>query len=231
MTPPLYHLRSPRVRAFTLVELLTVIGIIGILAGILIPVVAKVRSTADNAQCVSALRHHGLALQLYVNDRRDRKLPGPLFGLVLPITRLSGGQPANNHLFSYLAPYLSLTAASTNRFLPEEYLCGGWLRKAPVNWQENNTPAYVLNTSVRVPDVDTNRNPWGNANNSGTVKTYSYTDIVSENEIARTWVMRDLDALNTSGATAAKLPEKPVHGAHRNQLYFDWHVGAVSTDS
>ncbi len=62
-------------RAFTLIELLTVIAIIGILAAILIPVVGKVRSAAQAAKCASNLRQIGGATFLYLNDHEDRFFP------------------------------------------------------------------------------------------------------------------------------------------------------------
>lgn len=57
-------------KAFTLIELLTVIAIIGILAAILIPTVSKVRMTAKNMKCVSHLREWGKIIQLYANDNK-----------------------------------------------------------------------------------------------------------------------------------------------------------------
>ncbi|AHF91330.1 N-terminal cleavage protein [Opitutaceae bacterium TAV5] len=57
--------------AFTLIELLTVIAIIGILAAILIPTVGAVRAKARASQCASNLRQVGMALQLYAEDHKD----------------------------------------------------------------------------------------------------------------------------------------------------------------
>lgn len=57
--------------AFTLVELLTVIAIIGILAGIMIPVVGRIRYTARITQCASNLRQIYLAFELYATDNKE----------------------------------------------------------------------------------------------------------------------------------------------------------------
>ncbi|CAM2953888.1 DUF1559 domain-containing protein [Rariglobus hedericola] len=56
--------------AFTLVELLSVIAIVGILAAIILPVVGSMRNTARSTQCMSNLRQIGVAFNGYAADNR-----------------------------------------------------------------------------------------------------------------------------------------------------------------
>ena len=54
--------------AFTLVELLTVIAIISVLASIIVPVTVRVRKEAHKTTAISNLRQCGMALLMYVED-------------------------------------------------------------------------------------------------------------------------------------------------------------------
>src|SRR5690606_23791987 len=84
-------------RAFTLIELLTVIAIIGVLAAIVISTLGQVRRSADRTRCSSNLRQIGLAVQLYTQDHRDR-LPGPCYN--------AQGGTGGGQLFTLLSTYL-----------------------------------------------------------------------------------------------------------------------------
>jgi len=108
-----------RNKAFTLIELLTVIAIIGILAAILIPVVGKVRESARAAQCLSNIRQVGLAMLTYANEN-DGILPtsgGLDEGEIAATDWILWRRPEEQIRHSALVPYLG------GSFTPDIYRC------------------------------------------------------------------------------------------------------------
>src|SRR3954469_12114643 len=65
-------LRSSARSAFSLVELLVVIGIIALLVGLLMPALIRARESARTIQCASQLHQLGHAFAMYANANRGR---------------------------------------------------------------------------------------------------------------------------------------------------------------
>jgi len=97
--------RSSSRQGFTLVELLTVLAVIAVLAALLLPVFAKAREAARRSACISNLHQMGYAWTLYIQDYDERTPGGAYARFADPAT----GNTIDGHRYTplwVLSPYL-----------------------------------------------------------------------------------------------------------------------------
>lgn len=93
-------MKSPRRPAFTLVELLVVMAIIGVLIALLLPAVQKVRESSNRTRCFNNLKQIGLAMHNYQT----------MFDLFPPAATYKDGQTFDSwSVPALLLPYLEQT--------------------------------------------------------------------------------------------------------------------------
>lgn len=103
--------------AFTLVELLVVIGIISVLVGILLPVLAGARERANSVKCQMNLRGLGQAWQAYAQEWKGAILPGRM-----PVNVEISSIYGLGHWDAYRPRWYELAGAMVKQFpAPEVY--------------------------------------------------------------------------------------------------------------
>jgi prepilin-type N-terminal cleavage/methylation domain-containing protein len=147
-----------RRRAFTLIEMLVVVAVVGILAALLLPALQRARALARMRQCQSRLKNVGTALELYHDQygryprARQRDGYGPLVAL-LPFVEQQPAFNSVNFSFQFFHP-VNYTVANTR---VELFLCPTDAQIEPpgfAGWARSN---YVFNTgSGTRPDPGVN---------------------------------------------------------------------------
>jgi len=145
-------------RGFSLLELIVVISITSLLAGLLMPALSSVRENARRVMCGANQRQLGQAVTMYSGDRRNRLPVASVLDLPIPDPGLLGLVRNGSEVSYFRAP----SADATYRTIPEPLVDSSWDGLGHLyKWRYCDTPdTFYCPSHQGMHLLEENRDRW-----------------------------------------------------------------------
>jgi prepilin-type processing-associated H-X9-DG protein len=212
----------------SIIELLVIIAVIAVLAGMLFPIFGTAKRTSHRAQCASNLKQFAIAFNLYANDWNGYwPCPGGLAGDwtywsqsgkggLNPYVRQQGNQSI------WCCPSMPKWPS---RYPPRSYTMNSYLRQDPLGRTDIEYPSCINYISgVKISKIDEPRKTI--LLFEGLPLTYGWENVGYYIYIYRCCNWTGVRGFSPLGVACTVDADKPWHGPLNNYLYCDGHIVA-----